>query len=378
MNPHTPSSNSRFTQPQFGRVLVVDDEEKNRTLLRDSLEAHGHTVDEANDGEAALQHIRKDLPDVVLLDVMMPKLDGFEVCLQMKSDAALRHIPVIMVTALSERKERLMGIKAGANDFLVKPIDIPDTLLRVNNAIREKKLYDKLQDSYSQLKQLETFRDELTHMIVHDMRSPLMVIMGYIDLLKRMAKDRLHEDDLGLIKGARESTVILKSMIDNLLDVSRLEANEMPIRRETCDLKNLVNQAVEEMAPFLREKQCICNLPETPLEIKADSNLLSRVLTNLLGNACKFSPKKGGRIDIAVSGENGQVRIDVADNGPGIPEKFQERIFEKFGQAENTQAKNSSGLGLTFCKLAVERHGGSINVRNRPEGGSLFWIILNR
>jgi len=137
-----------------GFVLVVDDEDQNRTLLRDPLEAHGYQVTEAENGMQALQKIAGHLPDVILLDVMMPKMDGFEVCRRLKTDSKTAHIPILMVTALSERKERLMGIAVGANDFLNKPVDIQDVTLRVGNAVYTKHLHDQLQIEKEKSEQL--------------------------------------------------------------------------------------------------------------------------------------------------------------------------------------------------------------------------------
>ena len=136
---------STTTPARQGFVLVVDDEEQNRTLLRDPLEARGYEVEEAENGERALQKIAARPPDVILLDLMMPKMDGFEVCRRLRNDARTAHIPILMVTALSERKERLLGIQAGANDFLNKPVDIQDVILRVGNAVHAKRLHDQLQ-----------------------------------------------------------------------------------------------------------------------------------------------------------------------------------------------------------------------------------------
>jgi len=145
---------SAGTTPSPGLALVVDDEEQNRTLLRDPLEARGYEVEEAENGMQALQIIARRPPDVILLDLMMPKLDGFEVCRRLRKDAKTAHIPILMITALSERKERLMGIEAGANDFLNKPIDIQDVLLRVGNAVYAKHLHDQLQAEREKSEQL--------------------------------------------------------------------------------------------------------------------------------------------------------------------------------------------------------------------------------
>ena len=135
---------STGTTRSLGFVLVVDDEEQNRTLLRDPLEARGYEVEEAENGLQALQKIAARPPDVILLDLMMPKMDGFEVCRRVRKDAKTAHIPILLVTALSERKERLMGIESGANDFLNKPVDMQDVILRVGNAVYSKHLHDEL------------------------------------------------------------------------------------------------------------------------------------------------------------------------------------------------------------------------------------------
>ena len=175
-----------------GKILVADDEEKNRRILRDILEAQGHSVALAEDGQQALDMALADPPDVVLLDVMMPKLDGNEVCSRLRQDVRAAHIPVLMVTALKERTEKLKSIQAGANDFLTKPVDAEEIRLRVKNAVLAKRLYDKVQYDYAKLKELETLRDNLTHLIVHDMRSPLMVVAGSYDLAL-MEEDRLNK-----------------------------------------------------------------------------------------------------------------------------------------------------------------------------------------
>jgi adenylate cyclase len=155
--------------PSLGFVLVVDDEEKNRTLLRDPLEARGYEVEEAENGEQALEKIAARHPDVILLDLMMPKMDGFEVCRRLRKAAKTTHIPILMITALSERKERLTGIEAGANDFLNKPIDLQDVILRVGNAVYTKHLHDQLQAEQEKSEQL--LLNILPHQIAERMKN---------------------------------------------------------------------------------------------------------------------------------------------------------------------------------------------------------------
>ena len=174
MNRHKPDG--PWLAASLGRVLVVEDEEKIRRLLRDILETQGHEVLVAEDGERALATAFAEPPDVVLLDIMLPRMDGFEVCRCLRQDARTGHVPILMVTALQDRTAMLTGIRAGANDFLTKPIDAEELRLRVSNAVSAKHLYDKIQDDRARLEALSSLRDNLTDMIVHDMRSPLLAV----------------------------------------------------------------------------------------------------------------------------------------------------------------------------------------------------------
>lgn len=360
-----------------GNVLVVDDEEKNRELLRDLLEVDGFIVLEAEDGELALKLVEETPPDVIVLDIMMPKMDGFEVCRRLKDDQKTAPIPILLVTALKERDDRIMGIKAGANDFLSKPIDKQDLTLRVRNAAYTKSLFDQLQENYEKLKELEKLRDNLTHMIVHDMRSPLMGANGYLELLKMRAKDNFTEKQNQYVIKASNSVSYLMEMINSLLDVSKLEEGEMKLDLQQCDLRNLTKDAIELLGSLKDKLNIYFEPSEELIFVNCDPDLITRVIANILGNAIKFTPE-GGKVEISITKEDNQARFAVTDTGYGIPPEYQTKIFEKFGQVEIREKKEkySTGLGLTFCKLTVEAHGGEIGVDSILEQGSTFWFVL--
>lgn len=162
-----------------GLVLVVDDDERNRRLLRVLVESNGHRVIEAVDGDAALQMVTVTHPDVVLLDIMMPKIDGLEVCRRLKSDPVTAHIPILLVTALTEREIRIKGMEAGADDFISKPVDQQEVALRVRNAVRTKNLFDELRARYDQLRQMQELRDNLTQMLLSD-NEALSMLMRWV------------------------------------------------------------------------------------------------------------------------------------------------------------------------------------------------------
>ena len=360
-----------------GRVLVVDDEAQNRELLRDLLEAQGHTVTEAENSVAALTLITQTAPHAVLLDVMMPGINGFEVCRRLKADPATAPIPVLLVTALRERADRLQGIEAGANDFLTKPIDTREVVLRTRNAIYTKQLYDQVQATLQQLQQLERLRDNLTHMIVHDMRSLLTSIYGNLQLVGMDVGQNGGASDKQCIAGALTSSRTLIEMVSSLLDVSRLEAGQMPLRRETCDLQQVTQEAVNLLGGLLHKTPLVFETPAPVAAVSCDKGLIQRVISNLVSNAANYSPS-GCPLTITLQQLAETVKVSVKDQGQGIPPEYHVKIFEKFGQVEDGRHGKaySSGLGLTFCKLAVEAHGGQIGVDSAVGKGSTFWFTL--
>jgi two-component system, sensor histidine kinase and response regulator len=361
------------------RVLVVDDEPRNVLLLKDLLESRGNTVWIAADGEQGLALAQERSPDVILLDVMMPRLSGFDVCRRLKADQRTAMIPVLLVTSLDAREDRLAGIGAGANDFITKPIDTGDLLLRVRNAVTTKRLHDEVTSQFRKLKELEAARDTLTHMIVHDLRSPLTGLQGYLDLLREAVAAGSSNEVLECARDARAIAGHLREMISQVLEVSRLESGDMPLSRVDTDLVELLPGAVASLGPPPNGLGIVYEAVDQPFVVTCDRDVVTRVVANLVGNAFKFAPRKG-EVRIGVERSNGVVRVMVSDNGPGVALEHRNVIFEKFAQAPLGRAgkARSTGLGLTFCKLAVEAHGGKIGVDSSNGGGARFWFELPR
>jgi two-component system sensor histidine kinase/response regulator len=366
------------SRPSSGRVLVVDDEEHNRVLLRDLLEAHGHRVMEAVNGEQAMDAITSSAPDVILLDVMMPRVDGFEVCRRLKADARSAPIPILLITALTDRQDRLAGIEAGANDFLTKPIDTQDVILRVGNAVYTKHLYDQLADNYQRLRELEVLRDDLTHMIVHDLRTPLTSVIAGMQTVEMSGE--LNARQQQCLQLALTGGQTLLGMINDVLDISKMEDGSLRLDYQDLAATDLVEQALKEIEALAQEKglSLIRDLPTHSPTFSGDEEKLRRTLVNLLGNAVRFTPR-GGTITASVRSAGEQTAVfAVRDTGEGIPTEAFERIFEKFGQVEMGPAGQSlsTGLGLTFCKMVVEAHGGRIGVESELGRGSTFSFTI--
>lgn len=366
-----------MTDTSAGHVLVVDDQDANRMLLRDLLEARGYEVSEASSGPEALEQIAAVLPDVLLLDVSMPAMDGFEVCRRLRSAPETVALPILLVTALAAREHRIQGIEAGANDYITKPIDRTELVLRVRNAIHMHRLLRQVEEQLRRLRDLEALRDSLVHMLVHDLRTPLTGIRMYLELLREdvrlsRAGDGLRE----LVEEANTVSERMTGMVNDMLDVSRLEEGAMPVERKPADLVALAREAIK-VAGGQHRINLQLDAPDGGVAVACDPELIRRVIANLVSNAVDFSPDKS-TVKVRIRNGGPEARLQVEDQGPGVPSEFQERIFEKFGQADvkRQRVSHSTGLGLTFCKLAVEAHGGRIGVESEAGQGSTFWFTL--
>ena len=356
-------------------VLVVDDTVMNLHLLSDLLGKHGYEVRAVTSGRQALQAVEHDPPDLILLDIAMPGMDGYEVCRQLRAMERSKDVPVIFLTALTDTADKIRAFDTGGVDYVTKPFQFEEVLARVRTHVALKRAQSALTASYERLRAVEQLRDDLVHMVVHDMRSPLTVLQTSLDLLKRAA-GALNEDSRQDLQAARDAAHALTRMANDLLDVSRLEDGRMPIERAECDLTPIAH----EVRSALRTLDL-----ERPIDIESagavpvtcDVALVRRVLENLVSNGIRHTPA-GSRLCISLARGDRRVRVAVHDEGYGVPPEARQKIFEKFGTVEtrHDQSYHSTGLGLAFCKLAIEAHGGTIGVDPRVPAGSTFWFEL--
>jgi signal transduction histidine kinase len=359
-----------------GNLLAVDDTPENLLLLASALKERGYLVRAAPSGEIALGAAQLDPPDLILLDINMPGMNGYQVCRRLKEQEQLKEIPVIFISALHETFDKVKAFGVGGVDYITKPFQFEEVEARIRTHLRLRRMQVALQESYDQLQQLETLRDNLIHMVVHDMRSPLMVISGLLWMLGESLEGEANEHNLETIRQANVASDMLIRMVTDLLEISRLESGEMPLERASCDLVVVAGQAmaaVRDLAPSVEVK---LEGPEQAV-IECDANVVRRILENLISNGMKHTPKDAA-LKLEVALEASDARVRVVDQGPGIPVEYQEKIFEKFGQLDTRMEPKlpSTGLGLTFCKMAVEAHGGQIGVESEEGQGSTFWFTL--
>ncbi|RPJ56618.1 MAG: hybrid sensor histidine kinase/response regulator [Acidobacteria bacterium] len=415
----------------MARILIVDDKEENLSLLEDLLTGHGHAVVSARNGVDALSEARRNPPDLVIADILMPVMDGFTLCREWRQDLLLKSKPFVFLTATySDPKDEEFALGLGADRFVLKPVE-PEVLsgqiselleqyqkgsrtaeaktglpplvfLRQYNEALIRKLEDKLEETEKanrklglyrehleelveartvelkkaneELLKLQNVQENLTHLIVHDMSSPLTVVIGGLDLA--IAEPDLPDSVRHNLEAARESARRLGQMIAALLDVSRMEAGEMRVSLVEQDLLDLVRTAVDMFSILATRKNIRIGITGNTAACLCDAELIKRVIFNLLDNAIKFS-SDSGTVALQVSKDATRAMVSVSDSGPGVPEACRDRIFEKFVQVEarDLGCLRSSGLGLAFCKMAVEAHHGRIGVENQS-GETRFWFTL--
>jgi two-component system sensor histidine kinase/response regulator len=365
-----------------GIVLVVDDDATNREVLSRRLKLQGHVVVTAISGEDALQLAHEHPFDLVLLDIMMPDMDGYEVLGRLKADERLRHIPVIMISALNEVQSVVRCIEAGAEDYLAKPFNPTLLKARIGACLEKKRgqdretvLFEQLQKNYKRLQELEKLRDDMRNMIVHDLRTPLTSVIVGVEMLE------LH----GALNGTQREMVAIATgggktllgLINDLLDVEKMESGTTQLQYEQLSAEALVAGAIEQVASLAGEAQTalVTDIPAGLPPFAGDRDLLSRTLVNLIANAIKFT--RAGTVTIAAANDGKTIEFAVRDTGQGIPSEAFEQIFEKFGQLDSRN-KVGTGLGLAFCKLAVEAHGGRIRVESTVGVGSTFSFTVPR
>jgi signal transduction histidine kinase len=342
-------------------------------LLATLFQREGRAVRLAANGALALESARQCPPDLILLDIMMPDMDGYEVARRLKAETGLGSVPIIFVSGRTEVGDKLRAFQQGGVDFVTKPFHLEEVEARVETHLALRRQARELRESYRALKELEAARDGLFHMIVHDMPAPLMALSTALTLIEQDLPSGSVRAGQGVAFAQRAANE-LGAMAGELLDVSRLETGRMPLARGRRDLERTTREAMELIAP-LAQNRPVKLLGPPAVEAVYDEDLVRRVVANLLCNAYKSTPD-GSEVVVEVGREDDRARVTVKDCGPGIPPGFQSAIFQKFRPSDPGRKALGSGLGLAFCRLAVEAQGGSIQVVSEAGKGSSFSFTL--
>ncbi len=357
------------------KIAIVDDELSMRTYVQIMLEGQGYDLQLLEDGDQLIQQLTQGyLPDLIILDVIMPGLDGFSVCQKIKANPRWQPIPIIMVTVMDAKEAIVKGTEAGADDFLQKPVNKLELKARVRSMLRIKEQYD-------QLERILRLREELSNMVVHDMSSPITSIQLHAALLEEQLTDAEQREHLDMIRMASDR---LDSFVNDMLMMAKLEESKLHFNRSKVDLCDMARNAEKHFGTIAKSRgiQLQLDLPETPIQLNLDANLFSRVFANLLANALQYSPPdstvilKLSYVRNPVDSRH-HLRLQVMDEGSGIPEADRERIFNKYEVVElKKKGVKQIGLGLTFCKMVVDAHEGRIFVQPNHPQGSIFVVEI--
>lgn len=368
------------------KVLIVDDKKENIDLVAYFLKSQNYKIYSAYDGTEALKIVENEQPDIILLDILLPKMDGFQVCERLKKDRKTQFIPIIMITALRELKDKIRSLEVGADDFISKPFENVELLTRVKSLLRIKRYHDELQLKNAELEQknkallrLDRFKEELSHHIVHDMKNPLFVIQGNLQMMA-MALEQANTSGLRkYVDRIDRSTQNLLRMVLNLIDITKIEDGNMDLNLELNDMQDLITKCVKRFEEFPENVNKIVELSlgDDSSVTKIDVSVMERVLDNLISFAFANVPDKG-KIEIGSRKHAKQYEYYIHDFGAQIPMKYSEDMFNKFSQIEIKKEgyRVGRGLGLTFCKLAVEAHGGSLFIDPDNSVGNRFVLSL--
>ncbi|RMF01102.1 MAG: hybrid sensor histidine kinase/response regulator [Chloroflexi bacterium] len=410
----------------MAKILHVEDNPANRMLIRQVLELEGHTVVEAVDGPGGVEAAQREMPDLILMDINIPGMDGYETTTRLKSMAGLENVPVIALTAKAMAGDRERALTAGCDGYISKPVDIdllPDQLAEFLGGRRETvtteqekrylreynvRLVDRLDQKIKELTEAnrklahtDAMKSRFINLAAHELRTPLAAAQGYLSMLATPGSKFMASADpttQEILHGVISSVDRLQGIVQDMLDVTRIEAGTLQLKQSPVNLDRLLKKIAAEFAPTVAQRQQtfqVADAGHIP-SLWADGERVLQILRNLVSNAVKYTPNGGQiKIDVEITGVEGRraqqfVKITVSDTGVGIPAEEQELIFETFHEVRRIEHHSTSktgfmgggaGLGLPIARGVAEAHGGSLWVESpgyNPKTcpGSIFHLIL--
>ncbi|WP_455382028.1 hybrid sensor histidine kinase/response regulator [Salinispira pacifica] len=372
------SSKKVPTGEQTPSVLVVDDVAETLQVVGNLLKNQGYDVRLATNGEQALRGVKFDPPDLILLDISMPGMDGFEVCTRLKAQPESKDIPVIFFTAAYVTQEQMRrGFEVGAVDYITKPVDDPILVARVNTHVSLRRSRQQLEVQNRGLKEANDAKNKLFSIMGHDLKNVFSGLNTLIDLMLKDFDGIERDEKLQYLSEMRRASQQTLSILEDIVQWSRLERGMIiPNPRET-NLTSVVDDALDLVRPQAEKKEILLGF--TPTEVRplgTDAEMLHVILRNLLTNAVKFTPR-GGRVEVELVEERSLVRVSVRDTGIGISEDKMRLLFQYADVAEiGTEGESGTGLGLMICREMVEALNGQIWAESSDEGGAVFHFTL--
>jgi two-component system, sensor histidine kinase and response regulator len=385
---HTPPKDS---------ILIVDDTPANLQLLAVMLSKQGYKVRMAQDGTMALMSIQSSPPDLILLDIMMPELNGYEVCSRLKASSQTKEIPVIFISALNEVFDKVKAFEVGGVDYITKPFQAQEVLARVEHQLHIRRLSQQLLERNALLQQevhrremaeaevrkalskeqeLNQLKSYFVSMVSHEFRNPLSTILCFAEFLRDFSQQLSEEKKQKHLRQIEESARRMTALLNDVLSIGQAEAGKLEFNPEPLDVEEFCGDLVEEikLGNSAQHRIAFSN-PSQLTKACMDKNLLRQILTNLLSNAIKYSPE-GSTVILDLVCQDEKAIFHIKDEGIGISPEDQQRLFESFQRGSNVGKISGTGLGLTIVKKAVDLHGGQIAVKSEVGVGTTFSVEI--
>ena len=362
--------------PSEYKVLIVDDVISNVLLLKVLLNNEKFQIVTASNGTEALAQVKNEKPDLVLLDVMMPDISGFDVAKQMKADPGMSDIPIIFLTALNSTADIVKGFQVGGNDFISKPFNKEELIIRVTHQISLVAAKRIIVAQTEELRKTIMGRDKLYSVIAHDLRSPMGSIKMVLNMLiLNLPSETIGEEMYELLTMANQTTEDVFSLLDNLLKWTKSQIGKLKVVYQEFNMVEVVESVSEifTMVAGLKNIKIVQDMPVVPVVVRADIDMLKTVIRNLISNAIKFS-NEGSEVLVSLTEEDGMAIVSVKDSGCGIDEENQKKLlhtdthFSTFG----TNNEEGSGLGLLLCQDFIVKNGGKLWFTSKKGEGSTF------
>lgn len=357
-------------------ILIVDDIPRNLEVLGNILNSEGYETAMATNGKEALATIRKTKPDLILLDIMMPEMDGYEVCRQIKSHPDYKDIAIIFLTGKSDSDEIVKGFSMGASDYITKPFQKSELMARVKTQLEIKAYRDTIEEQNEQLNRHNANKDRLFSIISHDLRSPFQGLLGLTQILHEELDTLERDEIIEYIGMIHQSSSKFYTLLENLLQWTIVERGQIDFNPEPIRILDAITEIIELYSAVSRNKDIRYEIEaDNSLQLYTDLNALQTILRNLVSNAIKFS-NPGGTIKIKATANGQFTELGIIDAGVGMEPGSAATIFdiEHMKSRPGTQNEKGSGLGLLITKSLIERGGGSIRVESTPGKGSAFYF----
>ncbi len=357
-------------------ILLVDDNLQNLKVLGNMLQETGYHLRFAKNGIQALEAVRKKKPDLILLDIMMPDLDGFEVCRQLKQNLQTHDIPIIFLTARVEQEDIIKGFELGAVDYVTKPFNHKELISRVRTHIELKAAREALVLKIEELQQANITKEKLLSIISHDLVNLFNSLMNFSLLLTESEELSVEQQNKYLLMISQSSNQGYH-LLKNLLDWLRNQTGKIQVIPVSVNLKWLIERNIEFLSSQAKNKNItLCSTVESATTVFADQNMLDTIIRNLLANAIKFTPNFG-KVEITSQQQASMMELSVLDTGMGIKPEDIQRIFQgRYYTTTGTGNEKGTGIGLNLCKEFVEKNGGDIGVESEIGKGSRFYVHL--